>query len=355
MQKKLIFLAGVAIAAMASCTKVEPVQSTASQAQISFQPLSAVQTKASPITKYETNTGDFKVWAWYQSSSVSDTFTPGLIKNYTDYMTGEVCTYKDGNVDDGAGAGAWFPENTYYWPKNGKLTFSAYYPADAVLSVDARNGITVTDYSVSTDNSKQVDLMYSDRVFDKTSSTQTDANQDYDGVDIKFNHALAAVDFSVKTDKDYFDAIKVYEITIENAYSQGDFAEGYTDGTATNKASAAWSNQKTPAEYNVYKGTSAAVKTASAKIGETSILLPQNFSDDIKVTVEYGIKFGIYYLTQTAEFKLKGTHNTTGTEISGWEMGKWYHYTFTFSLDQVYFAPSVENWDEVNVEDLLVK
>ena len=365
--RKFLFLAGAVILAMTSCDKTEGVLNTRkSDSAISFRPLAAVQTKSDPITKYGTETGDFCVYAWYQATEKSATFTPvnntntSQPENYTLYMNKVTCTYTPGDKDANEGTGSWMPSTTYYWPKNGKLTFSAYYPADANVHVDAIKGITISDYTIKNAADGQVDLMFSDRVFDRVSSTETDDNKDYDGVDIVFNHALAAADFSIKTNADYGDAaIKVYGVKIVDAFSKGDFAEGYTTGAKTDELNTGWSGQNTKATYAVTKSGNTLIPTTTVvRAGETCILLPQEFSDDVKVVVSYGIKYkdgaADKYLQQTAEFPLKGTKDVNGHAIDGWEMGKWYHYNFTFTLDEIYFAPSVDDWDEVTVNPIEV-
>lgn len=361
MKKSFIF-AACAVVAMASCTKNEVFVSEQNASKISFLPLAATQTKSSPVTEYVEGTGSFNVYAWYQSTALSANFDPSL--TYTTYMANVTCSYKE-NVTSPLQK-TWEPSSVYFWPKNGKLTFSAYYPATETVSVTADKGITVKDYTIA-DATNQVDLMFSNRAFDKTSSTATDgtAGKVYDGVDLVFNHALAAADFAVKTKADYgANAIKVYTIEIVDALSKGDFAEGYSTGKETDAPTAAWSNQSTNATYTVHSGTSASTivvpTETAATAGETCILLPQDFSDAVKVKVTYGIKFldgtTEKWLQQTAEFPLKGTKDAKDdTTINGWEMGKWYHYTLTFSLDTVYFAPSVTDWEDVNVTDIEVK
>lgn len=358
--RKFVYISGLAIVAMAACTKTEAPMGDPTESPIVFKPLAAKQTKSTPITKYENTTGDFTVYAWYQATATSTKFDP--TKDVTPYMASVKCSYKNENVDGGTGEGAWFPEKTYYWPKNGKLTFSAYYPAEtAKVTVDAKTGLTIKDYEIA-DATNQVDLMFSDRVYDRVNSTETDVNKDYDGVDIVFNHALSAVSFEVKTAADYgTDAIKLYSIEIQNANSKGTFNEGLRNGYTGTPAGhpAAWTSITDVKNYTVYSETAGQmVSSEKASAGKTCITMPQEFSDDIVVVIKYGIKIGdsATYLEQTQPFKLKGTKiSGTTTDITAWQMGKWYKYTLTFTLDKVYFAPSVENWDKVTVADFDVK
>ena len=356
--KKILLISGLAVAAMVSCTKNEVYVSENNDAQISFKPLSATQTKSTPITSYEDSTGSFNVYAWYQATDKSANFDPS--KDTTLYMNNVTCSYASGDVDSGAGEGTWRPADKYFWPKNGKLTFSAYYPSNlGSVTVNAVNGIKIENYKIS-DATKQVDVMYSTRVFDKTSSTETDDNKIYDGVDIVFNHALAAASFVVKAAADYgTDAIKLYKIEIVNATSNGSFTEGYATGASTDAAHPAWEKATTPetANYTIFdKTVGESLTTATTQAGVDCIVLPQTFSDDIAIKVTYGIKHGTNYLEQTATFSLKNITPTSGnTTINGWEMGKWYKYTITFTLDEIYFAPSVSDWDNVIVDKIEVK
>lgn len=365
--KKFLLISGLAVAAMVSCTKNEVYVSENNDAQISFKPLSATQTKSAPtgpITSYVEANGDFNVYAWYQASGAFDPTSA------TVYMNNVTCKY-DGDINDNAdqGTGAWAPADKYYWPKNGTLTFSAYYPSNlSNVTVTAKNGIEIKDFEI-TDPTNQIDVMYSSRVFDKTKSTLVDDNHDYDGVDIVFNHALSAVSFAVKTSADYVtDAIKLYKIEILKATSNGTFKEGYNEGVSTEKPHAAWGNPTTVAlnnskNYTVFDVTAGqALKTTVEKAGVDCIVLPQTFSNDIAIKVTYGIKYkngdAEDYLKQTAEFKLKdmaGKEGENAVTLSAWEMGKWYKYTLTFTLDTIYFAPSVSAWKDVTVDGIEVK
>ena len=349
--KKLLLLAGLAVAATVSCTKNETFENGQDGSLISFLPLTSMQTKSSPVDGTalpENETGNFRVYGWYQDKKESTSFDPE--KAHTLYMNNVLCQYTAGATE--THQKSWLPENTYFWPKDGKLTFSAYYPATMQnVIVDEKTGISLTDYTID-DAANQVDFMYSNRAFDKTASTGTSTV--YDGVDIVFNHALAAADFAIKTDADYGTAITVDNITLINAFSKGSFKEGYTNGTAAETPKATWSSQSAAKEYTVFSDAKQ-VTTDLTAVGNTMILLPQDFSDDVKISVSYRIKYkngnDFSDFPQTAEFQLKGAN----AEIKGWEMGKWYHYTLTFTLDKIHFAPSVSDWDDVTVGGMTIE
>lgn len=365
--KKTVFIAALAIVAMASCTKNElKVPSTGTDAVISFQPVVANATKA--VTYLETANmktacTSFGVFAWYAE--------PTLVAggSATAYMDNVTVTY-DGEIDDNTtGKGAWKPASPYYWPKNGTLSFDAYAPANAhaaspskgsgKVSSTAANGLKIENYTVA-DLGAQYDLLYSTRTLNKTTSTGG-TNNTYDGVDIAFHHALSAIEVTAMTDMDYSGAIKLKTITILNAYSKGTFNQNMTD--ATTEGPAAWSGQSTETPYELFSGDQALstspLSSASSPAIKNAILLPQSFDhspetvNKVSIKVDYAIKHGEEYLDQTQTFTL----NTTVSSAiqNGWEKGKRYTYNFIFSLKDIYFAPSVADWTDVTVDNINVQ
>ena len=378
--KKTILFAALAVVAMASCTKNElKVPSTGSDAVISFQPVVANATKAGYITNSSIapvgSTSDFKftVYAWYTHNAEM----PASTTTATKYMDAVEVSYK-ARHDDGTpgatpgattGQGGWSPENTYYWPKNGYLSFDAYAPStaysDGTFSSSVENGLQIADYTVK-DLAQQYDLLYSTRTLNKTTSTGGN-NDTYDGVDIAFHHALAAIEVTAKTNKDYSDAIKLKKITILNAFNKGTFSQGMTD--AANEGTAKWTPSSNETTYVLFesidgvalKETALTSATTPNKISN-AILLPQSFNHapkKVSIRVDYTIKHGDKELPQYYIVDLSTTYGHEGSnpsaQLSAWEMGKRYTYNFIFSLDEVYFAPKVDEWTGVTVKDIDVK
>ena len=368
--KKTVFIAALAIVAMASCTKNElKVPSNGTDAVISFQPVVANATKADYLTtaNMKDKCTSFGVFAWYAE--------PTLVSggSATAYMNNVTVTY-DGEIDDNTtGKGAWKPASPYYWPKNGTLSFDAYAPANAhaaspskgsgKVSSTAANGLKIENYEVAA-LAGQYDLLYSTRTLNKTTSTGG-TNDTYDGVDIAFHHALSAIEVTAKTDKDYSGAIKLKTITILNAYTKGTFNQNMTDAiTEGAPGAAAWSDHNTEDNYVLFNGdqalsTSALTSVTTPAISK-AILLPQSFDhspktvNKVSIQVNYAIKHGEEYLDQTQTFTLNTTTVSSAIQ-NGWEKGKRYTYNFIFSLKDIYFAPSVEVWDDITVDEIDVK
>lgn len=360
--KKIALIAAMSFAALAACTKNEPAPSVSEQQEITFaSPVVGVSTK---VPTYGLLSGDypttqtFNVWAWY---SAKDTYDGVGVR----YMTDVTVKYYDedfNNLEDENGA--WAPTPTYYWPKNGKLTFDAYSPTElkslATVECDASKGLTIGSYTVPTTLGEQIDVLYSDRAADKVSTSFTSGTT-YEGVDIVFNHALAAVAFTIKQSEDYpAGTIKVKDIVIK-ALSNGDFAHNITYPGGT--ADPAWTNPKTPADYKALAYTDYANSLQPANTegaaGATVLVLPQAFSaaNDVTITVNYYIKNqNETELLQKAVFHLKDVANQSGKDqadqnvtVDKWEMGKKYTYNLTIGLDDIFFAPTITPWVGVNV------
>ena len=69
------------------------------------------------------------------------------------------------NLYDDNGYTTWAAGTTYYWP-DGKLTFIAYAPSSVNVTVDGE-GVHFPDYSVADAATDQIDLLYSERAYDK--------------------------------------------------------------------------------------------------------------------------------------------------------------------------------------------
>ena len=379
--KKSLICAALAVVAMASCTKNElKVPSTGSDAVISFQPVVANATKADYITNSSISNDrtsfSFAVFAWYPDGGEMLTSTT----SGTRYMDNVTVTYKTFIDDSDEGSGTWAPTTTYYWPKNGKLSFDAYAPASAhaastpgagkgTFTSDIKKGLQIADYTVA-DLGSQYDLLYSTRALNKNTSVG-ETNATYDGVDIAFNHALAAIEVKAKTAADYgTDVIKLNKVTILYACNKGNFSQGMSN--AITEGTPVWTNQKNEVNYVLYDAgaelSNGANLSTTPLTSETTpaisnaILLPQSFahaSNTVSIKVDYSIKGTNGYLAQTQTFKLNTTSGSepggTYSPLSAWEIGKKYTYTLVFTLEDIHFAPSVENWTDVTVGQIDVK
>lgn len=351
--KKLFFIAAIAGAALVSCTKNEVAQSVNEQKAISFSsPVVGATTKASAkLTNgllagaYPTDQ-NFSVWAWYTD------FGTYSADNAVAYMTDVEVVYNAAEHDgEDPKSGAWEPNPKYYWPKDGDLTFDAYSPSDIqaededgnkVVTCDKESGITITDYTVPTTISDQIDILFSTRAFDKTTSHGSTANN-YEGVDIVFKHALSAIAFKAAQAGSYASGvIKIKSITVK-AYSTGTFTQNL--GT-TDDPSWTASDVKTYTILSAedYENSMSLTQTLTSA-GTDALVLPQVFDENVEITVDYYIKNpGETELLQTKTFELSEDANQGDKDINKWIMGTKYTYNITIGLDDIYFAPTIEDW-----------
>ena len=341
MKKTLVF-AALASVALVGCTKnVEVANNDLNE--ITFDtPVLAPATKADEIkgTTFP-DTVDFAVFAWYSATELTGTnVAAGSL-----YMNDVTVNYDSTKDDTTTGAGAWKPASVYFWPKNGFLAFDAYSPSTVDATCDATKGIAFSDFVASTSYDKQIDLLYSTRVINKQSSVEHN-NDTYDGVNIPFNHALSVVRVFVKasTDTDA-NLIKVKSVKFMNIKNQGDFSQ------------AKWTPEGDDVNLVIGEAANAtsstAISTAEEQYGNNHIVLPQKFTGDSAVLeIRYYIlgQGGVEPLEQVATLKL-ASQSAVGTEThtGSWLMGKRYNYHITFGLNEIYFAPSITDWEDYQV------
>ena len=350
--KKTLFLAVAASTVLAGCVKNEPSNGGAvSDAKISFDaPAVTGITRAVPgeISKYDTRE-NFSVYAHYYAGGTYTTFADGQ-----SFIDNEKTAYN--------GVDSWNTESveggqTYYWPKEGSLTFGAYSPSDAAnhCTVDwGATGITFTNFEVRTNPAEHYDLMFSERSYNRVQST---GGQAYSGVDINFKHALSSVVFKLKLAEPYDGhIITVKSIKLQNAYTKGNFDQQLADeNNALTTTAAAWEDQNT--EYaEGYEAVTAAAGEVVASTDATLltnpnpiIVLPQQLAHDpnhVQILVAYTIHNG------TLEAPYEDTIDITdpGYNLTEFELGKRYTFTLTFAQDKIYFSPEVDEWEDVTVQ-----
>ncbi|MGN0188120.1 MAG: fimbrillin family protein [Candidatus Cryptobacteroides sp.] len=343
-----MYIAVLAGVALVGCTKNERTSELIdSQKEITFtSPIlsSATKTPVSGEMDNPYSTSEkFNVYAVWHNGDFSGSWTDHSL--YMDDVQTDYSSTLDG----------WHATPSYYWPKNGKLTFAAYSPSEIGGTSHAygSTGLSITGYEVPTDAANQYDVMYSERAYNNISSTGTDTY--YKGVDIKFHHALSSIQFGIKTLADYSSSvtIKLRKITVYGVYSKGDFTEGITNEVAYANTPA-WSNPaNVVAEANAYVYYSDELIVSDTETllngvtGQTDlILLPQTLPDTGYITIEYGIDpVG----GTTPEIAQKHTVQINSLSATEWKPGKRYTYHITIGLDEIYFAPEVLDWDEKSV------
>lgn len=373
--KKFFFLAALAGAVLVSCTKNEPAPFESEQ-QITFAaPVVSPNTKAvnEVWNNYPTDAAyDFAVWGHYYAGGTYTKFDDGQL-----YMNNVTVSY-DGNLS------GWAPATSYYWPKNGSLTFIAYSPATLKATGKVtvnKAGIQINGYKV--DATQQVDLLFSERTYnqqkssmDETAGSDTtggtpDVEDDaYKGVHISFKHALSSILFSARTKETYTGTtITLKEISLLNIKSKGTFNQTLTDADGATTAANAelWSGQNEPNNYvisglnqvldaNPYypstKGTGNPTVADGLRKSDF-ILLPQKFETYAPIpTIQ--VKYTIQSpdsapIDQVQEVPLRILTEELGQQ---WKWGHRYIYNIIIALDKIYFEPYVQDWVDVTASNI---
>ncbi len=295
---------------------------------ISFQVATEASTRATATT---TSTIDnFKVWG----------FTDGK-------------TLMNG-IEVSKSGSEWTYDGTIFWPAT-DVDFYSVSPAENCggtvnISKDAQ---TITNFTVNTDQSQQVDLLYA------VNKGEKKADHEASPVSINFRHALSQIVFKAKNTNENLKVI-VKGVRIANIKKAGDFTypdaattahNNSTTGSIVATTQGTWSNVSTAEKFSA--GMDAAGVTLDGKV-ETAkdlsnatgalFMIPQSLTPWNPSTEGCNKSNNVYFLLNCQI--LSGTDkdiqvwpsdaDETFAEIAvpantlTWEQGKKYVYTFIF-------------------------
>lgn len=330
---KKIFIALLAVAALASCAKTEDAY-TEGQAEIKMAPVTSYVTKtvynAIDGVKYPT-AEEFGVWAYWDG----DATTPNKV-------------YLDNKVFANQGI-YWAGKNdTYYWPKNGNLRFSCYSPASVEgVSHYPDTDTFVVDYEQSSNTATTVDFMLSPITVPYNAHTAAE------NVAVVFDHTLAWITLKVKAaNADAAKAFTIHDLIINDVLTKGTLFTDMTDGVQYDE----WKNTNSPAAYNVVKDgdiNTTMIARVAENVENGTVVIPQvpttltiNFTQN--AMKEDNGEIATPELTQqTLTIPLE----LDNEDDNKWHPGKHYIYTIVFDLDEIVINPSVADWEDVIVDE----
>ena len=236
-----------------------------------------------------------------------------------------------------------------YWLPKGHIDFLAYAPFNA----GTVNKTYCLDFTVSSAIDKQIDLLWAH------ADNQTKTN---DPVTFTFNHALAKIGYTVKTNVvGIGTTITLNKITLAGSEDGTSDAPFYTSGTIdlskANDASDLWTNLQGKQKFTWFDGTKQLTSTSAFNNSNISgnpansdenylFVIPQDFTgaDKLYVVVEYTITYNT------------GVQETMRNKVSKqlsyeFKQGKAYMINLTVGLTPIQFDAEVTTWGNDNPLD----
>ena len=247
---------------------------------------------------------------------------------------------------------------TYYWPKQGSLTFFAWTdntatPTGTYAGCAKDKGITFTAYSAF--DNKNKDLLVANIAKDMDGKNNLTAHQGWEpGVPTVFHHVLSNLAFKIKTNDSYAGATySLKSITLKNISTKGNYAQGSPTATVAENVWTGHVDVKAMPVFTSAAGqpVSSTAALLSPSADDFSIVLPQKFAD---ATPEIEIVYTIttnYTGTAVVE-TVTETKPLKDIYTEGWVSGKKYTLNIKLSLNEILWDPSVEGWEDGAVTDI---
>ena len=344
--KKFFYLAVAACAALAACSKNEVVSVTPDQ-EITYQTISTKAASAMETGK------EFMSYAYFlpQGNNWDSNFNDA-----SPYINGATIGYN-------STANAWKANDTYYWPKQGSLTFFAWSTNNATPSLSpaptcsAANGIQVAAFDITAN--KDVDFLVAEIAKDQTENTTTvDGKAWKAGVPTVFKHALSKLDFKVVTvdesgnAKDYSsENIKFFVsyVELKSVKNKMNYRQDWNN--AEHKSAHTWYNDASTVHTDVRVFNGPEQEATGSEVSLTtgaytySIVIPQEFDDPTNDLLEIHYRITTSYTGTEVNEIVTQTVKLSDVYPDGWEVNKHYTLTIKLGVKEIFWAPTVEEWE----------
>lgn len=335
--KKSLFLAALATIALASCTQNEDFSQPE---KINFNPVNykAQSTKA-PINGayYTSNDPSFGIFAFHTDKGWDVVGTQETPNPINVYIPKSEVSWNDTKNE-------WNTATDAYWPLSGSLTFIGYTPY-GVTAEYAKETKTLTIAGFSAAN--QDDLMYTlpsdakNLIANEENYNNGNTAKTYDGVPIKFRHALSQIVVTAKVADEYRGAT----FTINSISLQGmnDNATLTVTESPTQVASWGW-DEDTKLENALFQilDDEIAVSYTTGdvpQVGDAVLVIPQDLENNQqKLVISYSMTFNGVKTTTSKDVYLNSGTNDALTKL---DMGKKYTLNLTLYADRILYSPSV--------------
>ncbi len=359
--KSKVLLAALSAVALTACNNDEVLEMNQGRG-IQFRVATEVTTKATATT---TNTIDkFKVWGFTDNKTL---------------MNGVVVSKSNG---------AWSYDNTVFWPES-NVDFYSVSPTENIggtVSI-TNNEQKITDFTVNTDQSQQVDLLYAVNKGESKESHESSA------VQVNFRHALSQIIFKAKNTNSSL-KVSIKDVRVANVLKGGTFTYPSSSTTTQNTSASGTIEAGTQGSWELLTGgdknetyaagtstegvtlstvntaydlTTATGNDASKVYTGALFLMPQTLSPWNIENDKSNSKGGSYFLVNCQLKNVSGddevqlwpglddedgyAYVAIPTSDIKWEQGKKYVYTFIFGEGGGYIPPVDPEEPDTDPED----
>lgn len=327
--KRSLFMLGVAVAALSSCSNNEVLDIAESNA-IKFSN-TFVGKPTRSVTAPELTTDNLKEMYVFASNEDGNVFdvNPKLV-------------YRIGETNE------WGYDNLVAWKDGKNYNFVAYAGKDLGKSVKANDGnesLNFTDIVVDGGEGNQFDLLYSN-----TKSITTTAVDGNPKIDFTFEHLLSMVQFTLKSGFGETTQVKIKNFKFYGLRT--------TETYDASQESPAWTSTSTVNTIGDTNFTSADEEIAQYDAVDTKdvvnswVVIPQQNVASGKVEM---VTFTVNVVDGESNTQI-GTEKTFKAKIPSitWEKGYRYNYIFTITPKQMgvddqyitFDAPEVKEWND---------
>lgn len=283
----------------------------------------------------------------------------GVFGNYSEESEGTKTVYGANwfdNVQVTCPSSAWTYKPLKYWLPKGHIDFLAYAPyvdKKELKNNTDNTALSCIDFDVPSTIAKQKDLLWANATNQKKADNP---------VKINFNHALAKIGYTVKTNVEgEGTTITLNKITLagsKDGTSNAFYTSGTIDLSKANDASDLWTNQQGKQKFTWFDGTKQLTTSAfnnsnisgnPANSDENYLfVIPQNFEsghDELYVIVDYTINYNT-----GVQSIMKCT--VTSKIEKNFLQGKAYMINLTVGLTPIQFEAEVAEWGTGDGKDI---
>lgn len=330
-------LAAASLFLAAACAKIGTLPESVPAQALSYE---VIQDKPDTKADYSTSV-PFVSYAWFLPSGKRWDSDKADAKPY---IEGATISYNSGRWLD--------PTTTYYWPKQGSLTFRAYspaaMPAGTDISVSAAGGVELKNWKLNATTNQGTDFMVAKISQDQKANAVTAG---YLGVPTLFMHQLAKISVRASLAKPFAPgsgkSIKIRKLTLRHIYTKATFSESEDK----------WHSRSEVEDIVIYENAAGLELTTDAHtLADGLLLIPQHLSavpttgqeaqrEEPVLTLEYSDEGGPH----SDNYSFVGN---IGSYI--WNKGQHIRYGIVFGTEEepIDFNAGVGTWTDGGSKDV---